>query len=76
MKIDREINVSDLRQNLEKKKFNLSILILLVQKDYRIKNGVTNNIYKFNFLKVNLNIFGGALVGYPLQKIEKLLFLI
>ena len=47
--------------------FFANILILLVKYDSTIK--------KFNFQKVNHNIFEGAWGSYPLQKIENLLFL-
>ena len=37
--------------------FFLNILILLIQKDSTIQNGVTNKIDKFNFQKVNIKFF-------------------
>ena len=41
----------------------------------KYKSGVTNKSYKFNFQKLNLNIFEVAWGSYPSQKIEKLLLL-
>ena len=41
----------------------------------KVHNSVTYNISKFNFQKVNLNIFEGARGGYTPQKSEKLLLL-
>ena len=74
MKIDREINFSDLCRKSEKnhdatKKFitwsnpqvsSIHPHLISSIRFNKKKNSVTNKIYKFDLRKVNLNIFEGA----------------